>query len=79
MRVRGALAAVLCVVGVAAVGTGPALADPDQPPVDPQVVDVPPPPPPPAPWEPRRWSCRRRPRRISVTWRLPASRHRRPG
>jgi hypothetical protein len=48
MRVRGVLAAALCVVGVAAIGTGPALADPDQPPVDPQVVDVPPP----APWQP---------------------------
>ncbi len=42
MRVRGVLAAALCVVGVAASGTGPALADPDQPPVDPQVVDAPP-------------------------------------
>jgi lipoprotein-anchoring transpeptidase ErfK/SrfK len=53
MRVRGVLAAALCVVGVAASGTGPALADPNQPPVDPQVVDVPPPPPPPPPlpWE----------------------------
>lgn len=38
MRVRGLLAATLCVVGVAASGTAPALADPDQPPVDPQVV-----------------------------------------
>jgi len=46
MRVRGALAAALCVVGVAgmAMGSGPALADPDQP-FDPQVVDAPPPPP----------------------------------
>lgn len=58
MRVRGALAAALCVVGVASLGTGPAFADPDQP-VDPQVVDGPapmepppielPPPPPPVP------------------------------
>lgn len=54
MRVRGALAVALCVVGMTS--AGPALADPDQPPVDPQVVDVPapppvlfPPPPPPAP------------------------------
>ena len=59
MAVRGALATALCVLGVAVVslGSGPALADPDQPPVDPQVVDVvpvepppvefPPPPPPP--------------------------------
>ena len=50
MRVRGALAAALCVVGMTGVGlgSGPALADPDQPPVDPQVViDAPPPPPPP--------------------------------
>ena len=47
MRVRGALAAALCVVGVSGtgLGAGPALADPDQP-VDPQVVDAPPPPPP---------------------------------
>ena len=45
MRVRGALAAALCLAGMT-MGTGPALADPDQPPVDPQVVDVPPPPPP---------------------------------
>ena len=51
MRVRGALAAALCVVGVAVGGIGPALADPDQPPVDPQVVDVAPPPAP-APWDP---------------------------
>jgi lipoprotein-anchoring transpeptidase ErfK/SrfK len=50
MRVKGALAAALCVAGVAVGGIGPALADPDQPPVDPQVVDVAPPPP--APWEP---------------------------
>ena len=41
MRVRGVLAAALCVVGVAASGTGLAMADPDQPP----------PPPMPAPWE----------------------------
>jgi lipoprotein-anchoring transpeptidase ErfK/SrfK len=50
-RVRGALAAALCVLGVAGLGTGPALADPDQPPVDPQIVDAAPPPPPPPPME----------------------------
>ena len=62
MRVRGALAIALCVFGVASAGlsSGPALADPDQPPVDPQVVDIAPvpveqppvelpPPPPPMP------------------------------
>jgi lipoprotein-anchoring transpeptidase ErfK/SrfK len=50
MRVRGALAAALCVVGVAVSGIGPASADPDQPPVDPQLVEVPAPlPAPPAP------------------------------
>ncbi len=61
MRVKSALAAALCVVGVAGagLGTGPAFADPDQPPVDPQVADAPvpvepppvflPPPPPPVP------------------------------
>lgn len=58
-RVRGVLAAALCVAGVAGagLGSGPALADPNQPPVDPQVADVPveappvvfPPPPPPLP------------------------------
>jgi len=45
LRVRGAVAAALCVVGVAAgisLGSGSALADPDQAPVDPAVVDVPP-------------------------------------
>lgn len=62
MRVRGVLATALCVIGVAGagLGSGPAVADPDQPPVDPQVVDVAPvpvepplvelpPPPPPMP------------------------------
>ena len=62
MRVKGVLATALCVVGftVSGLGGGSALADPDQPPVDPQVVDsapVPvqpppmefPPPPPPLP------------------------------
>lgn len=62
MRVKGVLATALCVVGVmgAGLGAGPASADPDQPPVDPQVVDVAPvpveppfvempPPPPPMP------------------------------
>ena len=46
-RVRGALATALCLVTVAGagLGTGPALADPDQP-VDPQVIDAPPLPPP---------------------------------
>lgn len=46
-RVKGALAAALCLVTVtgAGLGTGPALADPDQP-VDPQIIDAPPPPPP---------------------------------
>lgn len=61
-RVRGVLATALCVVGVASAGlsSGSALADPDQPPVDPQIVDVAPvpveqppvelpPPPPPMP------------------------------
>jgi lipoprotein-anchoring transpeptidase ErfK/SrfK len=54
LRVKGAIAATLCVVGVAAgisLGSGSALADPDQSPVDPAVVDVPPvqvPPPDPA-------------------------------
>jgi hypothetical protein len=60
--VKGALAAALCVLGVvgAGLGSGSALADPDQPPVDPQVVDAAPipveppplffpPPPPPLP------------------------------
>ena len=45
LRVRGAVAAALCVVGVAAgisLGSGSALADPDQAPVDPAVVDAPP-------------------------------------
>jgi lipoprotein-anchoring transpeptidase ErfK/SrfK len=45
LRVKGAIAAALCVVGVAAgisLGSGSALADPDQAPVDPAVVDVPP-------------------------------------
>ncbi len=54
LRVKGAVAAALCVVGVAAgisLGSGSALADPDQAPVDPAVVDAPPaqvPPPDPA-------------------------------
>lgn len=60
--VKGTLAAALCVLGVvgAGLGSGSALADPDQPPVDPQVVDAAPipvepppvffpPPPPPLP------------------------------
>lgn len=45
LRVKGAVAATLCVVGVAAgisLGSGSALADPDQAPVDPAVVDAPP-------------------------------------
>ncbi|AQT78159.1 hypothetical protein B1R94_01260 [Mycolicibacterium litorale] len=45
LRVKGAVAAALCVVGVVAgisLGSGSALADPDQAPVDPAVVDVPP-------------------------------------
>ncbi|BBY63702.1 L,D-transpeptidase [Mycolicibacterium helvum] len=45
LRVRGAIAATLCVVGVAAgisLGSGSALADPDLAPADPGVVDVPP-------------------------------------
>ena len=45
LRVKGAVAAALCVVGVAAgisLGSGAALADPDQAPVDPAVVDAPP-------------------------------------
>jgi lipoprotein-anchoring transpeptidase ErfK/SrfK len=45
LRVKGAVAAALCVVGVAAgisLGSGSALADPDQAPVDPAVVDAPP-------------------------------------
>ena len=52
-RVKGSLAAALCVVGVvgAGLGSGPALADPDQPPVDPQVVDAAPVPVEPAPIE----------------------------
>jgi lipoprotein-anchoring transpeptidase ErfK/SrfK len=52
-RVKGVLAAALCVVGVAGVGlgSGPALADPDQPPADPQVVDAAPVPVEPAPIE----------------------------
>jgi lipoprotein-anchoring transpeptidase ErfK/SrfK len=62
MRVKGVLATALCVVGftVSGLGSGTALADPDQPPVDPQVVDIAPvpvepplvefpPPPPPLP------------------------------
>ncbi len=43
LRVKGAVAATLCVVGVAAglsLGSGSALADPDQAPVDPVVVDA---------------------------------------
>ena len=51
MRVRGALAAVLC-GGCRGCRHRPRAGRSDQPPVDPQVVDVPPPPPPPAPWEP---------------------------
>lgn len=45
LRVKGAMAAALCVVGVAAgisLGSGSALADPDQAPVDPAIVDAPP-------------------------------------
>jgi len=45
LRMKGAVAAALCVVGVAAgisLGSGSALADPDQAPVDPAVVDAPP-------------------------------------
>lgn len=45
LRVKGAIAATLCVVGVAAgisLGSGSALADPDQAPGDPGIVDVPP-------------------------------------
>ena len=46
IRVRGALAAALCVLGVATVGlgSGPAMADPEPPPPPPPIVDVPPPP-----------------------------------
>jgi len=53
MRVKGAVAAALCVVGVAAggLGSGSALADPDQPPVDPQLVNAAPVPIEPAPIE----------------------------
>ena len=45
LRVKGAVATALCVVGVAAgisLGSGSALADPDQAPVDPAVIDAPP-------------------------------------
>ena len=62
MRVKSALATALCAVSLAGagLGSGPAWADPDVPPVDPQLVDVPPvpveapplvlpPPPPPVP------------------------------
>ncbi|HEY5151177.1 MAG TPA: L,D-transpeptidase family protein [Mycobacterium sp.] len=45
LRMKGAVVAALCVVGVAAgisLGSGSALADPDQAPVDPAVVDAPP-------------------------------------
>jgi lipoprotein-anchoring transpeptidase ErfK/SrfK len=45
LQVKGAIAATLCVVGVAAgisLGSGSALADPDQSPTDPGIVDVPP-------------------------------------
>lgn len=58
LRVKGAIAATLCMVGVAAglsFGSGSALADPDQSPVDPGIVDVPPaqvPPPPADPFAP---------------------------
>ncbi|NTY61397.1 L,D-transpeptidase [Mycolicibacterium sphagni] len=58
LQVRGAIAATLCVVGVAAgisIGSGSALADPDQAPADPGIVDVPPaqvPAPPPDPFAP---------------------------
>ena len=57
LQVRGAIAATLCVVGVAAgisLGSGSALADPDQAPADPGIVDVPPAqlPPPPDPFAP---------------------------
>jgi lipoprotein-anchoring transpeptidase ErfK/SrfK len=49
MRVKGALAAALCVVTMASLGAGSALADPDvppPPPVEPAPVLFPPPPPP---------------------------------
>jgi lipoprotein-anchoring transpeptidase ErfK/SrfK len=61
IRVKGAVAAAMCLVAVAGagLGSGSALADPDVPPVDPQVAGVPvpvepppmffPPPPPPLP------------------------------
>ncbi|WP_319436083.1 L,D-transpeptidase [Mycobacterium sp. RTGN5] len=57
LQVKGAIAATLCVVGVAAgisLGSGSALADPDQSPADPGIVDVPPAqlPPPPDPFAP---------------------------
>ncbi|MGY4710617.1 L,D-transpeptidase [Mycolicibacterium sp. CBM1] len=45
LRVKGAVAAALCVAGLAAgisLGSGSAWADPDQAPVDPAVVDAPP-------------------------------------
>ncbi|KDF00116.1 hypothetical protein Y900_014500 [Mycolicibacterium aromaticivorans JS19b1 = JCM 16368] len=45
LRVKGAIATALCVVGVAAgisLGSGSALADPDQAPADPGIADVPP-------------------------------------
>ncbi|WP_328350004.1 L,D-transpeptidase [Mycobacterium sp. NBC_00419] len=45
LRVKEAFAATLCVVGVAAgisLGSGSAMADPDQAPVDPAVINVPP-------------------------------------
>ena len=52
MRVRGALAVALCVVGMTGLGAGSALADPEIPPPPPPVEPAPvlfPPPPPPLP------------------------------
>ncbi len=45
LRMKEALVATLCVVGVAAgigLGSGSAMADPDQAPVDPAVINAPP-------------------------------------
>jgi len=47
MRVKGALAAALCMVGMTGLGTSPALADPAPPPPPPAPAPPPPPPPPP--------------------------------
>lgn len=51
MRVKGPLAAAMCVLGVvgSALGSGPALADPEVPPPPPPPGEVAPPPPPPPP------------------------------